>query len=74
MNKDEKSKAMKNMGIDVNKMKQAADSGELDNFINENLSDDVKKKLSDVLSDKSKTEKLLSTPEAKELMKKFNLK
>lgn len=66
-------KIMKNAsqkaGVDVNKMKNAAESGKLDDFIGKNLSADASQKLKSVLTDKSAAEKLLSTPEAKELLK-----
>lgn len=72
-NKNEMNKIMQNAskktGVDLNKMKQAADSGNLDDFINKNLSGDASKKLKSVLSSKEQTEKLLSTPQAKELLK-----
>lgn len=75
MNNNEMNKLMKNAqkktGIDMQKMKQAADSGKLDDFINQNLSKDATKQLKSVLSNKEATEKLLSTPQAKELMKKI---
>lgn len=63
--------AKKKTGIDVNKMKQAADNGKLDDFINKNLSSQATQQLKSVLSDKEAAEKLLSTPQAKELMKKL---
>jgi mannitol/fructose-specific phosphotransferase system IIA component (Ntr-type) len=63
--------AQKKSGIDINDMKQAANAGKLDDFINKNLSEKATKQLKSILSDKSATEKLLSTPEAKELMKKL---
>lgn len=75
MNKNEMNKFMKNAqaktGLDIEKMKQAADKGKLDDFINSNLSNDATKQLKSVLSDKEATKKLLSTPQAKELMKKI---
>lgn len=75
MNSDEINRLMKNAksktGIDIDQMKQAADSGQLDDFINKNLSENASRQLKDILSDKSKTQKLLSTPQAKELMKKL---
>lgn len=75
MNNNEINKLMKDAqkktGIDVEKMKQAADSGKLNDFINKNLSKDATKQLKSVLSDKEATKKLLSTPQAKELMKKI---
>ena len=61
--------ASKKTGVDVEKMKSAAKSGKLDDFIGKNLSPDASKKLKSVLTDKSAAEKLLSTPEAKELLK-----
>ncbi len=75
MNNNEMNKLMENArkkaGIDINKMKQAAEKGNLDDFINQNLSADASKKLKNVLTDKSAAEKLLSTPQAKDLMKKL---
>lgn len=75
MNNNEMNKLMKNAqkktGIDMQKMKQAADNGKLDDFINHNLSKDATKQLKSVLSDKEATQKLLSTPQAKELLKKI---
>lgn len=74
-NNKEMEKLMKNasqkIGIDMNKMKSAAESGNIDDFIGKNLSPDASKKIKSVLSDKSQAEKLLSTPEAKELLKKL---
>lgn len=63
--------AQQKTGIDMNKMKQAAEKGRLDDFINQNLSSEATKKLKNVLSNKEAAEKLLSTPQAKELMKKL---
>ncbi len=75
MNNNDLNKMMKNAqqktGIDMQKMKQAADNGKLDDFINKNLSTDATKHLKNVLSNKEAAEKLLSTPQAKELMKKL---
>ncbi len=75
MNNNEINRLMKDArqksGIDVQKMKQAADKGELDDFINKNLSKNAARQLKDVLSNKEAAEKLLSTPQAKELMKKL---
>lgn len=63
--------AQKNTNIDLNKLKQAGEQGKLDDFINKNLSADASSQLKKILNDKQATEKLLSTPQAKELMKKF---
>lgn len=67
-------KAGAKSGIDVDKMKQAADNGQLNDYINQNLSKDVSKQLKDVLSDENKTKELLSSPQAQELMKKLGMK
>lgn len=75
MNNNELNRMMKNAqqktGIDMQKMKQAADGGKLDDFIDKNLSADASKQLKNVLTNKEAAEKLLSTPQAKELMKKL---
>lgn len=63
--------ASKKSGMDLNKMKAAADNGNLDDFIGKNLSPEASKKVKSVLSDKASAEKLLSTPEARELLKKL---
>ncbi len=63
--------ASKKTGVDLNKMKTAADNGNLDDFIGKNLSPEASKKVKSILSDKSSAEKLLSTPEARELLKKL---
>lgn len=41
------------------------------NYLMGQLSDADRKKLDDILSDKSQTEKILSTPEAQQLLRKF---
>lgn len=73
LNEEQMKKILKNAskktGVDVNSMKSAAENGKLDDFIGKNLSGEASQKLKSVLSDKSATEKLLSTPEAKELLK-----
>lgn len=75
MNNNEMNRLMKQAqqktGIDVNKMKEAADKGQLDDFVNKNLSSQASAQLKNVLTNKEAAEKLLSTPEAKELMKKL---
>ena len=60
---------MKNINVDD--LKKAVENGNIDSYINKNLSPDTTKKIKQVLSDKSATEKLLNTPEAKALMQKF---
>ena len=63
--------AQKNTNVDLNKLKQAGEQGKLNDFINQNLSPQASSQLKKVLNDKQATERLLSTPQAKELMKKF---
>lgn len=64
-------KAEKKTGMDIDKMKQAAENGRLDDFVNKNLSSKGAAELKNVLTNREAVEKLLSTPEAKELMKKL---
>ena len=71
MKKDDMNKLNKKLGFDVSKMKEAAENGKLDDFVNKNLSQNATKQLKDVLSTKEACEKLLSSPQAKELMKKL---
>ena len=42
----------KKLGFDVNEMKNAAQNGQLDEFVNKNLSQKATKQLKDVLSNK----------------------
>lgn len=72
MKKENMNELNKKVGFDVSKMKEAADNGKLDEFVNKNLSEKATKQLKDVLSNKEACEKLLNSPQAKELMK--NLK
>lgn len=71
MKKENMNELNKKVGFDVSKMKEAADNGKLDEFVNKNLSEKATKQLKDVLSNKEACEKLLSSPQAKELMKKL---
>lgn len=64
-------KAQQKTGIDMGKMKEAADKGQLDDFVNKNLSSQATAQLKNVLTNKEAAEKLLSTPQAKELLKKL---
>lgn len=63
--------AAKKANINISQLKAAAESGNVDDFIDKNLSKEASQKLKAVLSDKLQTEKLLSTPQAKELLKKL---
>ncbi|MBR1763607.1 MAG: hypothetical protein IJ731_09650 [Eubacterium sp.] len=64
----------KENNINMQELKNAAESGSVDDFIDKNLSNDAAKKVKQVLSDKSAMEKMLSTPEAKALFKKLTEK
>ena len=61
----------KENNLNINELKNAAENGSVDDFIDKNLSGDAAKKVKAVLSDKNTMEKMLSTPEAKALFKKF---
>lgn len=73
MNNKSVDKSNLGKGIDIEEMKKAAQQGKIDEFIDKNLSAEATKKLKSVLSDKEATQKLLSTPQAKELLKKFKV-
>lgn len=62
---------MKNNNINVNDFKNAAQNGKLDDYINKHLSKEANQKLQSILSDKQATEKLLNTPQAKQLFDKL---
>lgn len=71
INEKDLSQAAKKANIDINELKKAAEGGNVDDFINKNLSAQASSKLKEILKDKDATQKLLSTPQAKELMQKF---
>ncbi len=56
------------------KLAESSKNGELLNAVQGRLSEDKQKQLFSVLSDKEKTEKLLSSEKAQRLMKKFGQK
>ena len=70
-NDDSVFKMAKNNNININELKQAAENGKVDDFIDKKLSKEASQKIKNILSDKSATEKLRSTPQAKELMNKL---
>lgn len=70
-NDDSVFKMAKNNNVNINELKQAAENGKVDDFIDKKLSKEASQKIKNILSDKSATEKLLSTPQAKELMNKL---
>ena len=55
-------------------MKQAAEQGRLDDFISQNLSSENAARLNEILGSKEEIERLLSSPQAQELMKKLGIK
>lgn len=59
------------VNINVDELKQYAQNGKLDDFIDKKLSKDASQKLKQILSDKNATQQLMSTPQAQELLKKF---
>ena len=58
-------------GINVNEMQKAAQSGELDSFLQKNLSPAASQKLKNVLSDEKKTKEILESKQVSELIKKL---
>lgn len=64
-------RASKKSGIDMQKLKQAADGGKLDDFLSQNLSSDASKKVNAALSDKKTAQKIMQSKEAQELLKKL---
>lgn len=63
---------MKNInGIDIEQLKNAAHNGQIDDFINKNLSKDASDKLKAILADENATQKMLNTPQAKQLFEKL---
>lgn len=73
MQKDNKiiGNAAKKANIDISEFKKEAEQGKAQDFIDKNLSKEASEKIKKILNDKSATEKLLSTPQAKELMNKI---
>lgn len=57
--------------INIDELKKATENGNIDDFIDKKLSPEASKKIKQILSDKSATDKLLQTPQAKELLNKL---
>ena len=55
----------------VEKMKNQKDNKEAQDFLMKKLNPSQSKKLQEVISDRNALEKMLSTPQAQELLKKF---
>ena len=63
---------MKNLNqSDINELKKSVENGTVDDFIDKKLSPQASQKLKEVLADKSATQRLLDTPEAKALFQKL---
>ncbi len=63
---------MKNLNQnDINELKKSVENGTVDDFIDKKLSPQASQKLKEVLADKSATQRLLDTPEAKALFQKL---
>lgn len=63
-------KASQKFGTKPEELKNAAKNGNINNLLN-NLGPEQSEKVKKILSDKKAASKLLSTPKAKELLKKF---
>ena len=61
----------KNFDEIINSIKSKKSNEEAQEYLKNNLSSEQNRKLKEVLSDKKALEKLLSTPKAQELLKKF---
>ena len=66
---------MKNISDkDINELQKAVNSGNVNDFIDKRLTPEQSAKIKRVLSDKNAAEKLLQSPQARELMKKLRIK
>lgn len=63
-------KASQKLGTDSQKLKDAASSGKIGNLL-KNLGTKEAQKIKEVLSDKKAASQLLSTPKAKQILKKL---
>ncbi len=63
-------KASKKLGADPKNIKEAVSNKNINSLL-KNLGEKESEKINRILSDKEATSKLLSTPKAKELLKKF---
>ncbi len=73
-NNDQLENLLKNvsdkLGVDKENLKQSVQSGDISKTLN-NLDPKDANRLQKILSDKQATQKLLSTPQAQQLLKKF---
>lgn len=65
--------SMSNNNFDeiINSIKSKNNQKDAENFLKDKLNESQTKKLKEVMSDRSALEQLLSTPQAKALLKKF---
>ncbi len=63
-------KASQKLGTDSEKLKSAASKGKISDLL-KNLGNKEAQKVTNILSDKEATKKLLSTPKAQQLLKKL---
>ena len=70
INEEALRKASEKTGMDIEKIKKAASTGNASELL-KNLSSEDSKKVKRLLSDKDAALKLLSTPKAQQLLKKF---
>ncbi len=61
----------KNFDEIINNIKSKKTNEETEEYLKKNLSSDQNRKLKEILSDRKAIEKLLSSPKAQELLKKF---
>jgi len=62
--------ASKKLGTDPEKLKEAASKGNINEILG-NLGNEKAKEISEILSDKNKASKILSSPKAKQILQKF---
>lgn len=63
--------ALKNSNINIDEFKAAAQSGNAEQYISRALPKDASDKIKKILANKEETQKILSTPQAKDLLNKL---
>lgn len=63
--------ALKNSNINIDELKAAAQSGNVEQYISRALPKDASDKIKKILANKEETQKILSTPQAKDLLNKL---
>ena len=63
--------ALKNSNINIDELKAAAQSGNAEQYISRALPKDASDKIKKILANKEETQKILSTPQAKDLLNKL---